>query len=82
MGALVNDKKVYENVSQATTEMQEDMEAVKHNFLLSHFFHKRGYEDSADLTKNEIAQLPSEPAMKKLLLERAKDFREKKTPRN
>jgi phospholipid/cholesterol/gamma-HCH transport system substrate-binding protein len=65
MGALVNDKKVYENVAQATTEMQEDMEAAKHNFLLSHFFHKRGYEDSADLTRNEIPQLPPEPAIKR-----------------
>ena len=45
--------------------MQEDMEAVKHNFLLSHFFHKRGYEDSSDLTKHQIAQLPSEPAVKR-----------------
>ena len=52
-------------MSQATTEMQEDMEAAKHNFLMSHFFHKRGYEDSADLTKNEIPQLPSEPAVKR-----------------
>jgi len=65
MGALINDKKIYQNVTQATTEMQEDMEAAKHNFLLSHFFHKRGYEDSADLTKNEIPQLPSEPASKR-----------------
>ncbi len=65
IGALINDKKVYQNVTQATTEMQEDMEAVKHNFLLSHFFHKRGYEDSADLTKHQIGQLPSEPAVKR-----------------
>ena len=64
VGALVNDKQVYQNVNQATAEMKEDMEAAKHNFLLSHFFHKRGYEDSADLTKNAIAQLPSEPAVK------------------
>lgn len=64
IGALVNDKKVYQNVNQATAEMKEDMEAVKHNFLLSHFFHKRGYEDSADLTKHQIAQLPPEPAEK------------------
>jgi phospholipid/cholesterol/gamma-HCH transport system substrate-binding protein len=64
IGGLVNDKKIYENVAQATTEMQEDMEAAKHNFLMSHFFHKRGYEDSAELTKNEIPQLPSEPVVK------------------
>ncbi len=65
VGALVNDKQIYNNVNQATTEMKEDMEAAKHNFLMSHFFHKRGYEDSADLTKNEIPQLPSAPAVKR-----------------
>jgi phospholipid/cholesterol/gamma-HCH transport system substrate-binding protein len=65
VGALVNDQQIYNNVNQATTEMKEDMEAAKHNFLLSHFFHKRGYEDSADLTRNEIPQLPSEPAIKR-----------------
>ena len=36
VGALINDKKIYQNVNQATAEMQEDMEAAKHNFLLSH----------------------------------------------
>jgi phospholipid/cholesterol/gamma-HCH transport system substrate-binding protein len=58
MGALVNDKGIYQNVNKAASELQEDMEAAKHNFLLSGFFHKRGYEDSADLTKYEIGQLP------------------------
>jgi phospholipid/cholesterol/gamma-HCH transport system substrate-binding protein len=65
VGALVNDNQIYQNVNKATAEMKEDMEAAKHNFLMSHFFHKRGYEDSADLTKNEIAQLPSEPAVRR-----------------
>jgi phospholipid/cholesterol/gamma-HCH transport system substrate-binding protein len=74
VGALINDKKIYQNVNQATTEMQEDMEAAKHNFLLSHFFHKRGYEDSADLTKNEIPQLPSEPAARRFSWEGPKLF--------
>jgi phospholipid/cholesterol/gamma-HCH transport system substrate-binding protein len=74
VGALINDKKIYQNVSQATTEMQEDMEAAKHNFLMSHFFHKRGYEDSADLTKNEIPQLPNEPAARRFSWEGPKLF--------
>ena len=74
VGALVNDKQIYENVNQATTEMKEDMEAAKHNFLMSHFFHKRGYEDSADLTKHEIPQLPSGPALKRFSWEGAKLF--------
>ncbi|HWF09202.1 MAG TPA: MlaD family protein [Bryobacteraceae bacterium] len=65
VGALVNDKKVYENVNQATSELQEDLEAARHNFLLSHFFHKRGYEDSSALTKNAIPKLPSESALKR-----------------
>jgi hypothetical protein len=30
------------------------MEALKHNFLLSGFFKKRGYEDSNDLEANAI----------------------------
>jgi ABC-type oligopeptide transport system ATPase subunit len=63
VGALLNDKGVYQNMNKASAEMQEDAEALKHNFLLSHFFHNRGYEDSADLTKYEIKQLPpDEPA--------------------
>ncbi len=74
VGALVNDKQIYNNVTQATNEMQEDMEAAKHNFLLSHFFHKRGYEDSADLTKNEIPQLPPEPTLKRFSWNGSKIF--------
>jgi outer membrane protein OmpA-like peptidoglycan-associated protein len=72
VGALVNDKQLYNNLEQATvagrdtvlqaqagvTDFKEDMEALKHNFLLRGFFKSRGYEDSADLTRNEIERLP------------------------
>jgi hypothetical protein len=34
------------------------MEALKHNFLLSGYFRKRGYEDSAALAANKIRVLP------------------------
>jgi hypothetical protein len=34
------------------------MEALKHNFLLSGYFKKRGYEDSAALKANTIGELP------------------------
>jgi outer membrane protein OmpA-like peptidoglycan-associated protein len=65
MGALVNDKKIYQQVNAATeqakagaTEFQENMEALKHNFLVRGFFKKRGYEDSEELTKHQITRLP------------------------
>src|ERR1041385_4790099 len=59
VGALVNDKSVYQHVNEGAAAFQENMEALKHNFLVRGFFKKRGYEDSADLTKHEIAQLPA-----------------------
>jgi phospholipid/cholesterol/gamma-HCH transport system substrate-binding protein len=77
IGALVNDKQLYNNVQQSTatlqatmvqaqtgvTDFQENMEALKHNFLLSGYFKKRGYEDSGDLAANRIGELPQgEPA--------------------
>jgi phospholipid/cholesterol/gamma-HCH transport system substrate-binding protein len=71
-GALVNDKALYTNLEQTTgsmrdtmaqaqagvTDFQENMEAMKHNFLLRGYFKSRGYEDSAELAKNEIERLP------------------------
>jgi phospholipid/cholesterol/gamma-HCH transport system substrate-binding protein len=72
VGALVNDKQLYSNLEQTTSAMhetmvqaqagvsgfKENMEALKHNFLLSGYFKSRGYEDSSDVAKNEIARLP------------------------
>jgi phospholipid/cholesterol/gamma-HCH transport system substrate-binding protein len=72
VGALVNDKQLYDNLEQTTTtlhdtmlqaqtgvtDFQENMEALKHNFFLSGYFKKRGYEDSADLAANRIKALP------------------------
>jgi phospholipid/cholesterol/gamma-HCH transport system substrate-binding protein len=72
VGALVNDKQLYSNLEQTTRSLrdtvaqaqagvgdfQENMEAMKHNFLLRGYFKSRGYEDSAELTKNEIERLP------------------------
>jgi phospholipid/cholesterol/gamma-HCH transport system substrate-binding protein len=67
MGALLNDKKIYQQVSAATAQaqagaagFQENMEALKHNFLLRGFFKKRGYEDSDEITKHQISRLPPE----------------------
>jgi phospholipid/cholesterol/gamma-HCH transport system substrate-binding protein len=72
VGALVNDKQLYNNLEQTTTtlhdtmlqaqvgvtDFQENMEALKHNFFLSGYFKKRGYEDSAGLAANKIAEIP------------------------
>jgi phospholipid/cholesterol/gamma-HCH transport system substrate-binding protein len=72
VGALVNNKQLYSDLEQTTTtlratmlqaqsgvtDFQENMEALKHNFLLSGYFKKRGYEDSADLGANAIGGLP------------------------
>jgi len=71
-GALVNDKTLYNNLEQTSgamhntmmqaeagaTDFQENMEALKHNFFLRGYFKSRGYEDSSELTKNEIERLP------------------------
>jgi hypothetical protein len=40
------------------------MEALKHNFLLSGYFKKRGYEDSSDLEANSIDALPQGTPLK------------------
>jgi hypothetical protein len=78
VGALVNDKQLYDNLEQTTTtlhdtmlqaqtgvtDFQENMEALKHNFFLSGYFKKRGYEDSAGLAANRIEGLPQAPPEK------------------
>jgi phospholipid/cholesterol/gamma-HCH transport system substrate-binding protein len=71
-GALVNDRQLYTNLEKTSssmrdtmvqaqagvTDFQENMEAMKHNFLIKGYFKSRGYEDSAELAKNEIDKLP------------------------
>jgi predicted RecA/RadA family phage recombinase len=46
------------------TDFRENMEALKHNFLLSGYFKKRGYEDASDLSENAIDKLPTETPAK------------------
>jgi len=73
VGALVNDKQLYNNLAQTTatldatmlqaqsgvTDFHENMEALKHNFFLNGYFKKRGYVDSSELAANRIAELPT-----------------------
>ena len=72
VGVLINDRQLYNNLQQTTstlrdtmvhaqagvTDFQENMEAMKHNFFLRGYFKSRGYEDSAELAKNEIERMP------------------------
>jgi phospholipid/cholesterol/gamma-HCH transport system substrate-binding protein len=78
IGALVNDKELYTQLDQTTaglrdtvthaqagvTAFQENMEAMKQNFLVRGYFKKRGYESSADLAKNDIPELPQRAPLK------------------
>jgi len=64
VGALINDKTIYKQAAATVTSMHEDMDAMKGNFLLRGFFNKRGYVDSDQLKKHEIAKLPLGAARK------------------
>jgi phospholipid/cholesterol/gamma-HCH transport system substrate-binding protein len=64
VGALINDKTIYQKANAGATALNEDMEALKHNFLLRGFFKNRGYEDAADLTKHATSGLPPGEPMK------------------
>lgn len=59
VGALINDKTIYNQAAATVTLMHEDVDALKHNFLLKGFFNKRGYVDSDELKKHEITKLPA-----------------------
>lgn len=74
IGALINDKQAYQEVTAGATSFNEDMEALKHNFFLRGFFKKRGYEDAADLKDYEIARLPVRPASKTFVLDGTQIF--------
>jgi phospholipid/cholesterol/gamma-HCH transport system substrate-binding protein len=81
MGALVNDKKIYQEMTAATEQaklgaaaFQENMEALKHNFFLRGFFNKRGYEDASKLAKYEIARLPDRAPARSFVIDAKQVF--------
>jgi len=71
-GALVNDRALYNNLNDTAAgakstvtsaqagiqDFQDNMEALKHNFLLRGYFKNRGYENSSDLGKDEVVKAP------------------------
>lgn len=71
LGALINDKKVAQDLSRTVAEAKagvaafhEDMAALKQNPLLRGFFKRRGYQDAAELTRYEIAAVPRAQALR------------------
>lgn len=74
VGALINNKSLYQQANAGTAAFRDDMEALKHNFLLRGFFNKRGYEDSDELTKHQIASLPAKPYAKEFVYDAEKLF--------
>ncbi len=83
VGALVNDKTLYnsldktaesahsaaESAQKGVSDFADNMEALKHNFLLRGYFKNRGYEDSSDLGKDEITALPAGTPVKEFTLQ-------------
>ena len=90
VGALVNDKALYNNLNETAStarstvstaqtgiaDFQDNMEALKHNFLLRGYFKNRGYEDSSDLGKDEIESAPQAATIKDFTYQ-AKDLFDK-----
>jgi phospholipid/cholesterol/gamma-HCH transport system substrate-binding protein len=74
VGALINDKTIYQKATAGATALDENLEALKHNFLLRGFFKNRGYEDAADLTKNAVSHLPPGDPIKTFEYEGQKVF--------
>jgi phospholipid/cholesterol/gamma-HCH transport system substrate-binding protein len=81
VGALINNQSAFQQVNAGATEFREDMEALKHNFLLRGFFKNRGYEDSADLTKYAIAQLPASQPTQQFTYDAGKLFEQADSPK-
>jgi len=82
MGALINEKRFYEQLNEASNQaklgasaFQENMQALKTNFFIRGFFNRRGYDDAAKLAQNEIAELPQGPYLKKFAYDTKKIFR-------
>jgi phospholipid/cholesterol/gamma-HCH transport system substrate-binding protein len=79
IGELINDKTVYRQVAQGATSFQENMEALKHNFLLRGFFKNRGYEDSSELTNHEVSHLPAGPEVQRFTFDAGQIFDKRDT---
>jgi phospholipid/cholesterol/gamma-HCH transport system substrate-binding protein len=64
VGALINNQSMYQEANASVKALREDADALKHNFLLRGYFNQHGFADPAEIQKQSIAQLPSEPPQK------------------
>lgn len=74
VGALINDRGIYQKADAGVNAFRDDMEALKHNFLLRGFFKQRGYEDESELTKHAISAMPAGTPLKQFSYDAAKVF--------
>lgn len=88
VGALINDRTVYNQVSAASADVRdtvaqakvgvsafnENMQALKQNWFFRGFFKDRGYQDATELTKNEVAKLPEGQPLKNFVYNGADIF--------
>ena len=74
IGALINDKEIYQEAKAGTAAFRENMEALKSNFFTRGFFNNRGYRDSSELTKNEVRRLPEKPPVESYVYDATKIF--------
>jgi phospholipid/cholesterol/gamma-HCH transport system substrate-binding protein len=51
-----NIRSTLSNLNQATSNLQDDTEALKHNFFLRGFFKRRGYFNMSQLTREDYLQ--------------------------
>lgn len=56
-----NISETVQNAKEGAAAFRDNMEALKHNFLVRSFFKKRGYTDEEELTKNQINRIPALP---------------------
>ena len=64
VGALINDKSIYQDATAGVSALRQDADALKHNFFLRGYFNKNGFADPADIQKHLISQIPAETPQK------------------
>jgi phospholipid/cholesterol/gamma-HCH transport system substrate-binding protein len=69
VGKLINDGTLYQQAAAGVTSLQEDADALKHNFLLRGFFQNRGYANADEIKKHQIARMPDETPVKSFELD-------------